>query len=178
MSTLKGNKIFAAVLIALLLALIATLISEFLISPVPLAKSVYVVDIPETDAVGQAAPKEDVAEEITPLLATANVEAGKKIAKKCVQCHTLEEGGAHRIGPALWDVMGKKQATKEGYAYSSAAKSMDKDWSYEELNAFLYKPRKYMPGTKMSFAGLKKTKDRANLIAYLRTLSKKPVPLP
>lgn len=179
MSGLRGNMFFAAILIALLLAIVASIISDMLVAPKVLEKNVFVVEVPET--VGRPTsktPKTDVVEPVSAMLETGDIEKGKSVAKKCIQCHTFDKAGAHKIGPNLWDIVGAEKAKKEGYAYSSAAKKVTGVWSYENLSAFLYKPRQYIPGTKMSFAGLKKVADRANLIAYLRTLSDSPQPLP
>lgn len=179
MSGLRGNMFFAAILIALLLAIVASIVSDMLVTPKMLEKNVFVVEVPETS--GRATlktPKTDIVEPVSPILAAGDIEKGKRVAKKCVQCHSFNKGDAHKIGPNLWDIVGAEKVKKEGYSYSSAAKKTTGVWSYENLSAFLYKPRQYMPGTKMSFAGLKKVKDRANLIAYLRTLSDSPQPLP
>ena len=100
------------------------------------------------------------------------------MAKKCLQCHALGKGEANRIGPHLWDVVNQPQAKVEGFSYSSSAQKLKGAWTYDDLNQFLYNPRKYLPGTKMSFAGVKNDQERANLIAYLRTLSDAPPALP
>ena len=113
------------------------------------------------------------------MLASADVEAGKRVFAKCKSCHSVEQGGKNGIGPNLWNVVNANKASHEGFSYSDALKGMsDTKWTYSNLNAFLEKPREYAKGTKMSFAGLNKTADRANVVAYLRTLSDTPAPLP
>ena len=112
------------------------------------------------------------------MLAAANADAGQKVAKKCTACHSFTKGGANKVGPNLWNVVGGKPASVSGYKYSGAMSGMTVNWEYEELNKFLYKPKAYLKGTKMSFAGLKKARDRATIIAYLRSLSDNPKPLP
>ena len=115
---------------------------------------------------------------MAPLLAAASVESGKKLARKCALCHTFKKGGPHKIGPNLWDIVGADKARWENFSYSAALASVGGSWGYEELNAWIAKPKAYIPGTKMTFNGLKELEDRANLIAYLRTLSDSPRPLP
>ncbi len=117
-------------------------------------------------------------EPILALLADADVNAGQQITKKCTTCHSFEKGGANKIGPNLWNLVGIDIASHAGYAYSDALKALAGNWDYDKLNQFFYKPAAYVEGTKMNFAGLKKDKDRANLIAYLRTLSDTPAALP
>ena len=106
-----------------------------------------------------------------------SLESGLKISKKCVACHGFDAGGPNKIGPNLYNIVNKNQG-KADYAYSKVLASLSGKWTYEELNKFLYKPKLYSKGTKMNYAGLSKTKDRANLIAWLRTKSDSPVSLP
>lgn len=168
-NNLEKNKIFAAILIALLVALVATLLGDALVSPERLEKNVFIIEVEEGSSKGKG-NTEDVEEDIVPLIESADIEKGKTVARKCVQCHVFDKGGPHRIGPKLWGIVGRKQATHEGFPYSKAALEKGGTWEVEDLNQFLKKPRAYMPGTKMSFIGLKKIADRANLIAYLKTL--------
>lgn len=113
------------------------------------------------------------------LLKAADPAAGQKVAAKCKACHSFEKDGGNKVGPNLWDIVGAKHAHKADYDYSPAMKGMaDKDWSFEELDKFLAAPKDYVPGTKMTFAGIKKPEDRAALIAWLRSLSDAPKPLP
>lgn len=112
------------------------------------------------------------------LLTQASADEGKKVAKKCVSCHTFEPGGPAKVGPNLADTVGHDKAAKAGFAYSPALLEKPGNWTYEDLNAFLTKPAAFAPGTKMTFAGLAKGKDRAAVIAYLASLTPNPPPLP
>jgi cytochrome c len=130
-----------------------------------------------------AAPKEEAAaseavEDIKPLLAQADPAAGEKVFGKCKSCHNAEKGGANQVGPNLWNVVGSPKTHHEGFAYSPALSGKGGEWTYEDLNAFLTSPKSYAPGTKMSFPGLSKPAERAAVIAYLRTRSDSPPPLP
>ena len=115
---------------------------------------------------------------IAALLAAADAEAGAKLSKKCAACHSFDNGGKNKVGPNLWDIVGKAIAGGEGYKYSGALAGLGGEWTYDRLDAFLTKPKDFAAGTKMSFAGLKKAEDRANLIAFLRGRSDDPKPLP
>jgi len=173
------NKAFGAVLLALLVALLSGFASRVLVAPQPPAQPGYVV---QAAAGGDAAPAAAAAPAgpapIEPLLAAANVEAGKAGTKACAACHTFDKGGASRVGPNLYGVVGGPHAHVDGFAYSDAMKSQGGVWDYEALNKFLANPKAAVPGTKMAFAGIRNDQDRANLIAYLRTLSDNPPPLP
>ncbi|HXX50799.1 MAG TPA: cytochrome c family protein [Xanthobacteraceae bacterium] len=115
---------------------------------------------------------------INTLLASASAERGAQVAKQCQACHNFEEGQGPKIGPDLYGVVGRKIATAPGYNYSSALKSKNGTWDFNTLNTWLAKPSAYAPGTAMTFAGLSNDKQRADVIAYLDTLSNNPVPLP
>ncbi len=112
------------------------------------------------------------------LLASADAKAGGKQFAKCKACHTTNKGGKNGIGPNLWDVVGRAKGTLPGYRFSDALKNKGGPWTYDELDSFLAKPKDFTPGTKMSFAGLKKPAERANVVIFLRSLSESPKPLP
>jgi cytochrome c len=139
---------------------------------------------PQTAAVESAPAAEAGAgaaaggEGVGPLLAHADLDAGAKDARKCAACHSFEEGGAAKIGPPLWNVVGRDIASVQGFAYSSALQGKDGAWDYQTLDAFLTQPRQWAPGTKMAFAGIKKPEERADVILYLRSLATAPAPLP
>tara|TARA_B110001450_G_C17660528_1_gene496991 strand:- start:1518 stop:2087 length:570 start_codon:yes stop_codon:yes gene_type:complete len=116
--------------------------------------------------------------DITALMAQGDIAEGEKIFKKCAACHSINSGGKNKIGPALYNVVGRKVGGLTDYKYSKALASYDKKWSFEELNGFLKKPASYIKGTKMSYAGLRKEKDRASIIKYLNQKSDSPKPLP
>jgi cytochrome c len=112
------------------------------------------------------------------LLAKASVDAGAAQAKKCAACHSFEKGGPNKVGPDLFDVVGRPVASHEGFAYSPALKAFGGNWDYEKLNCFIHSPKDCVPGTKMTFAGIKKDSDRADVIAYLHSISPDAPPLP
>jgi cytochrome c len=116
--------------------------------------------------------------DLATLLAMADVDKGRQTARVCMSCHTFDQGGQDRIGPALWGVVGRGVAARKTFAYSSAFTAQGGDWTYERLDRWLANPAKAVPGTKMAFAGLRKDEDRANVIAFLSTLSASRVPFP
>ena len=173
------NKIAGAVLSAGLLAMITGFIAhQFFHNPHAPEKHAYMIAEGVTPAAGKEEAKPTGPEPVVPLLAKADVKEGEKVSKKCHSCHTLEKGGANKIGPNLWNVVDRKMGSHEGFSYSSAMVAQGHEWTYENLNHFLYSPRDFVKGTKMTFAGVKNTQERADLIAYLRTLSDNPKPLP
>lgn len=112
------------------------------------------------------------------LLAGADADDGKKVARKCAACHTFDEGGANRVGPNLHGIVGRPVASHEGFAYSAAMKQKGGTWGYAELDAFVHAPKDFVPGTSMTFAGVRKDEDRADLLMYLRSVSPDAPPLP
>ena len=177
MDALRINKIAAALLSGVLLIMVFGKIGNILVDPKTKITNAYPIEVPEKNQIKSKVVEEFVIEPILALLATANLESGQKISKKCVACHGFDAGGPNKVGPNLYNIVNKDQG-KADYAYSKVLASLSGKWSYEELNKFLYKPKLYSKGTKMNYAGLSKTKDRANLIAWLRTKSDSPVSLP
>jgi cytochrome c len=175
--SLEANKAFAAVLTAGISFMVAGLVGGLVVHPHRLEKPA----IETGEVVAAAAPAAPAAlDPIGPLLANANVENGRTIASRaCAACHTFTEGGRNAVGPNLYGVVGGPHAHREDFNYSPAMKALhDKTWDYESLNAFLNRPAGAVPGTRMAFAGLSQTQQRADVIAYLRSLSANPPPLP
>ncbi len=177
MESLEANKVFAAVLVAGIAFMGATLIADGLVTSERLSKPA--IAIAETAPATAGTPAEPALPPIGPLLAKADPGAGEGDVKKlCSACHSFNEGGKAGVGPNLYNVVGGPHAHMQGYSYSNAIKAKQGPWTYEELNQWLHKPSAYAPGTKMGFAGINSNKDRADVIDYLHTLSHAPVPLP
>jgi len=172
------NTVAGCILASALFAMVVGKVSNAVVHPHKLDKpALAVADEAPTQAVA-AAPPQELAP-IGPKLAGANVEAGKAIyMKQCFTCHTIDKGGPNKVGPNQWDIVGRKKASHEGFSYSSALQAKGGDWTYEDINHMIFKPQAYVRGTKMAFAGLPKEQERADLIAYLRTMADSPKPLP
>jgi cytochrome c len=184
MDSFEFNKIAGAVLGTALFVMALSITSEMIYEPVEAHTPGYVVAIADApdggDGGGAAAPPGPVTP-IAPRLIAANVSNGESVAKKCVACHTLLSGQAAKVGPNLWGVVGSTAGHQPTFKYSEALlaeKAKGLTWSYENLDRFLTAPKMFLPGTAMSFAGLPKPEDRADVIAYMRTLSDAPPPLP
>ncbi|HYB11774.1 MAG TPA: cytochrome c family protein [Alphaproteobacteria bacterium] len=179
MDSFEFNKIAGAVLMTLLIVTVIGHIGNFLVpEPAEGAHSVLAVATPEGTAPTQQANAPAGPAEIGPMLAKANPTEGAKAAKVCQTCHNFEEGKGAKIGPDLYGVVGRKVAGKDNFQYSDGLKKLGGEWTFDELNKWLYEPGKLVPGTKMTFAGIKNDQQRADVIAYLNTLSDKPLPLP
>jgi cytochrome c len=173
----KANMAFAALLSAGLIAMVSGKFASGLVSPHYLEKDAVTVEGTEVAAGGAAAVA--MPEPILAMIATADVERGKGVAKACAACHHIEKGGPNAVGPGLYGVVGNNKQSHPGYAYSGTLNKQGGDvWTYEELNKFLWKPKAYDKETKMTYAGVKKAEDRAALIAYLRTMDDAPQALP
>ncbi len=179
MDSMDINKTIAAVLVAGIVFFLTGTIGVNLVRETPLKQTAIKIDVPQAGpASGQpAAPQ---LPPIAALLAKADPAAGEADTKKlgCTACHTFTDGGKAGIGPNLYNVVGGPHAHMQGFDYSAALKSKTGPWTFDELNEWLHQPSAYAPGTRMSFAGIKKDQERADVIDYLRTLSAKPEPLP
>jgi cytochrome c2 len=176
MDSFEWNKIAGAILFALLLSVGLSIFSDVLFETEAPESPGYVIAV----ATGEGAPAAE-AQPIAVLLAAADPKAGENSAKKCLACHTFASGEANKVGPNLWSVVNRPIAAHEGYKYNDAMHSFAetaKTWTFDNLNTFLHDPKGTVPGTKMAFPGLKADAERANVIAYLRTLSDSPAPLP
>jgi len=178
----EANKILGAILAAGILAMVSGIIANILVHPIPLTKQAYEVagGAPEGAAGATAAAAPAGPEPIAPLMASASADAGKAKTQLCAACHTFDKGGPNRIGPNLYGVVGAPIAEdRGGFAFSSAleGKGKGQTWTLDSLNAWLFKPQDFAKGTKMTFIGLPKAEDRANVVAYLNSMSDKPLPV-
>lgn len=176
MSGIEINKIVGAILSAALVAMVISIIGDALVHPKQ--QRTAALSVPDAAAGDTTSALEEKEPPFAQLMATADAKAGLKVFNKCKSCHNAEKGAKNKIGPNLWDIVGNGKAAVDGFNYSGALKEMGGNWSYADLDAFLKNPKGFAKGTKMTFAGLKKGADRAAVIAYLRSLSDSPKPLP
>lgn len=178
MNTFEFNKIAGAVLAGALIIMVINEVATLAIHPTYPETNAYAIDTGDVGA-SEIASK-DVVEgpSLGALMAEADIEKGAKVFRKCGACHTVEQGGANKIGPNLHGVLNRDKGAVDGFAYSSQLRAKGGAWGYNDLDVFLKKPSTYIKGTKMAFAGVKKANERAHLIAYLRSLGKEDVPLP
>ncbi len=179
MDSFEINKIIAAVLMVALLVIGIGKLSDIIFYVEKPEKPGYAVEIETvtTTTKSSSITATDTVD-IAALMAMGDIAHGEKVFKKCAACHSIVKGGKNAIGPALYNVVGRKIGAIEDYKYSKALVAYDKQWSFEELNGFLIKPAKWIKGTKMAYAGLRKEKDRASVIKYLNMNSDSPLPLP
>ncbi len=181
MNTMEINKIVAGVICAVLLVVVVGKIGSALVHPDELEAPVYpfsedLMAGANADVAAPAAPAGP--EPILAMLATADLAEGEKVFKKCASCHDVEKGGPNKTGPNLYGVVGAAFGHVGDFSYSDGIANHGGSWGFDELNEFLYKPRVYIDGTKMSFGGLKKAEDRAAVIAWLNTKSDNPMAFP
>ncbi len=180
MSRLEFNKIIASIIVAIIIFALIGFLGNILINNEnkEQAKNAYLIEIEQTSSIVGSTSNDLDLEPISAFLANASIESGKKLFKKCSACHTYEKGAVDKVGPNLWNLINRPLANVGGFAYSKALSEFGGVWGYEELSQFLYKPKQYIEGTKMNFSGLKKSKDRADMILFLREQAEESAPLP
>ena len=180
MDSFELNKIIAAVLMVALIVIGIGKLSDVIFFVEKPKKPGYAVEVEKAVIKTSEAVSENMEEKIdmAALMAMGDLALGEKVFKKCAACHSIVKGGKNNIGPALYNVVGRKVGAVNDYKYSKALSTYEKEWNFEELNGYLIKPAKWIKGTKMAFAGLRKEKDRASVILYLNQNSDNPLPLP
>ena len=180
MDSFEINKIIAAVLMVALIVIGIGKLSDVIFYVEKPETPGYAVDIDDAVKTSTKSLSETTEDkiDISSLMALGDLTHGEKVFKKCAACHSIVKGGKNNIGPALYNVVGRKVGAVNDYKYSKALSAYEKEWTFEELNGYLIKPAKWIKGTKMAFAGLRKEKDRASVILYLNQNSNNPLPLP
>ena len=174
------NKIIVSIALAVILVLGINKITDVIFYVEKPEKSAYQVASIATDDSSASTETNSVSSgsgDIMAMFASVSAAEGAKVFKKCAACHSINEGGSNKIGPALWGVLGRSVGSVPDYKYSKAMASHGKNWSFEEMNGFLIKPKDWIKGTKMSFAGLKKAEDRAAVILYMNGNTNSPLQL-
>jgi cytochrome c len=177
MDSFELNKILGAILGTCLVLLVMSFTAGAIFAPVMPEKPGFEIAVKE-EAHGGGKEAAAPSEPIEKLLQTASVEKGAAAAKKCAACHTFEKNGPNRVGPNLFGIVGEKRGEGRGFNFSAAMKAKAGTWTYDDLNKFIANPKGFIPGTAMGFAGIPKDSERADVIAYLRSLADSPVPLP
>ena len=180
MDSFEINKIVAAILMVALLIIGIGKMSDIIFHVEKPKTPGYVVEVEQVVASSTNSSAETIIEEvdIAALMAMGDLATGEKVFKKCAACHSIVKGGKNNIGPALYNVVNREIGSVGDYKYSKALSAYGKRWTFEELNGYLIKPAKWIKGTKMAFAGLRKEKDRASVILYLNQNSDNPIPIP
>jgi cytochrome c len=170
------NTMAGCFLASALFAMVVGKVSNALVEVHPLEKPAIAVAEGAPAEQASGAPAAELPA-IGPKLKDANVQHGEALFKQqCFTCHTVDKGGPNKVGPNQWDLIGRKKGSEEGFSYSSALKEKGGEWTYEDINHMIFKPQAFIRGTKMAFAGLPKEQDRADVIAYLRTMHDQPLP--
>ena len=178
MDSFELNKILGAVLGTCLILLVTSFAASALFAPNKPEKPGFEIAVKEEAAGGEKAAAAAPPEPIEKLLQTASVQKGEQAAKKCAACHDFTKGGPNKVGPNLFGIVGDKKGEGRGFNFSAAMKAKGGTWTIDDLNKFIDNPKGFVPGTAMGFAGIQKDSERADVIAYLRTLADSPVPLP
>ncbi len=180
MDSFEINKIIAAILMVALLIIGISKISNVIFHVDKPETPGYAVNVEQVSSASTASAEkiEDKKIDISALMAMGDLAHGEKVFKKCAACHSIVKGGKNNIGPALYNVVNRQVGVVSDYKYSKALTGYGKNWTFEELNGYLIRPAKWIKGTKMAFAGLRKEKDRASVILYLNQNSDNPLPLP
>ena len=179
MNSFEINKIITAIILAVVIVLGVNKLADVVYNVKVPEDATYKVDkVTETKEISKDDNKAKSGNNIKVFMNLENIDHGKTVAKKCIGCHSVSEGGGNKIGPALWGVIGRKVGSVSEYKYSKAMGGFGKNWNFEAMNNFLIKPKDHVKGNKMAFAGISKEKDRASLILYLNEQSDSPLPLP
>ena len=180
MDRFEINKIIAAIILTIVVVLSLNKLADFIYNvETPKGNTFEVAVVAEKkEADKDDDTKSAVSGSIETLLTLGSIDHGKKIFRQCAACHSVTRDGGNKIGPALWGIIGRKAGSKSDYRYSKSMSELEKNWDFETMNAFLIKPKDYVKGTKMAYAGLKKEKDRASIILYLNNQSDTPLQLP
>ena len=178
MDSFELNKILGAVLGTCLILLVTSFAASALFAPNKPEKPGFEIAVKEEAAGGEKAAAAAPPEPIEKLLQTASVQKGEQAAKKCAACHDFTKGGPNKVGPNLFGIVGDKKGEGRGFNFSAAMKAKGGTWSIDDLSQFIDNPKGFVPGTAMGFAGIQKGSERADVIAYLNSLSDSPQPLP
>jgi cytochrome c len=178
MDSFEMNKILGAILGCCLIVVALNIASGAIFAPEKPAKPGFTIAVPKQETPGAQQPQQPAEVPLAQLLANADSKRGEQTAQVCQACHSFEKGGPTKIGPNLWGIVGRMRASIAGFDYSNGMKSKGGTWTLEDLNTFLTSPSSFVPGTKMTFAGIPQGGRRADVLAYLNTLSDNPAPLP